>query len=88
MTQKYLDKYMKLIKKMEYWNDVVKANKMPPNHDKWDCKEMYHFEQDAIYRRFIKDIATDKINNMDDIIIISKLLNNKVVKNDKDLNYA
>ena len=37
-------------------------------------------EQDVIYRTFIKDIATGKINNMDDIIILSKLLNNKVVK--------
>jgi hypothetical protein len=71
---KNLDKYNKLIKKM---TDVNK-------HD----KEVYHMEQDVIYRTFIKDIATGKINNMDDIIILSKLLNNKVVKNDKDMWYA
>jgi hypothetical protein len=71
---KNLDKYTKLIKKM---TDVKE-------HD----KEVYHIEQDVIYRSFIKDIATGKIDNMDDIIILSKLLNSKVVKNDKGLHYA
>lgn len=71
---KHLDKYTKLIKKMKDFKE--------------DDKEMYHIEQDVIYRTFIKDIATGKINNMDDIIILSKLLNNKVVKNDKGMYYA
>jgi hypothetical protein len=71
---KNIDKYTKLIKKM---TDV-----------KEDDKEVYHMEQDVIYRKFIKDIATGKINNMDDIIILSKLLYNKVVKNDKGMYYA
>lgn len=50
-------------------------------------KEMYHAEQDVIYRTFIKDIETGKIINLEEIVILSKLLNNKVVKKDKDLWY-
>ena len=51
-------------------------------------KEPYHAEQDVIYRQFIKDIATGKITNLDEIVNLSKLLNKKVVKNDKDMWYA
>ena len=72
MSHNYLDSYNKLIKKMEQCPD----------------KESYHVEQDAIYRKFIKDIATGKINDHHEIIGISKLLNKKVVKNDKGMWYA
>ncbi len=71
---KNLDKYTKLIKKM---TDVKE-------HD----KEVYHIEQDVIYRSFIKDIATSKITNLEELVNLSKLLNNKVVKNDKDMWYS
>ncbi len=42
----------------------------------------------VIYRKFIKDIATGKINNLEEIVNLSKLLNKKVVKNDKGMWYA
>jgi hypothetical protein len=76
MSKNNLDKYVKLIQEMEKWNK--------PHQD----KEMYHSEQDVIYRTFIKDIATGKIKNLEEIVNLSKLLNNKVVKKDKDLWYA
>jgi hypothetical protein len=72
MSDNYLNTYNKLIKKMEQCQD----------------KETYHVEQDVIYRKFIKDIATGKINNLEEIVTLSKLLNNKIVKNDKGMWYA
>ena len=51
-------------------------------------KEVYHVKQDVIYRKFIKDIATGKINNLEEIVTLSKLLNKKVVKNDKGMWYT
>ena len=72
MSHNYLDSYNKLIKKMEQCQD----------------KESYHVEQDVIYRKFIKDIATGKINNLEEIVTLSKLLNNKIVKNDKGMWYS
>jgi hypothetical protein len=76
MSKNYLDKYNKLIQKMEKWNK--------PHQD----TEMYHSEQDVIYRTFIRDIATGKLSNIEEIVNLSKLLNNKVVKNDKNLWYG
>lgn len=73
MSKNNLDKYVKLIQKMEKWNQD---------------KEMYHSEQDVIYRKFIRDIANGKITDLEEIVNLSKLLNNKVVKNDKDMWYA
>ena len=75
-------KYTKLIAKMEKWNHST--NQGHPYQD----KEMYHSEQDVIYRTFIKDIATGKIKNLDEIVNLSKLLNKKVVKNDKGMWYS
>jgi hypothetical protein len=67
------EKYTKLVNKMnKNVNDI----------------ELYHIEQDVIYRTFIKDIATGKIKNLDEIVNLSKLLNKKVVKNDKDMLYS
>ena len=79
MNQNTLDKYTKLIKKMEQHNNN--------GHGGQDT-ELYHMEQDVIYRKFIKDIATGKITNLEEIVNLSKLLNNKVVKNDKDMWYS
>ena len=76
-------KYTKLIAKMEKWNHYTIQGEDP-----YQDKEMYHSEQDVIYRTFIKDIATGKIKNLDEIVNLSKLLNNKVVKNDKDMWYS
>jgi len=42
-------------------------------------KELYHSYLDVIYRKFIREIATGKINN-EEIVNLAKLLNNKVVK--------
>jgi hypothetical protein len=84
MPKDYLEKYNKLIKKMEHWNFTLVAKDGTKHQD----TEMYHSEQDVIYRTFIKDIATGKINNIDEIITLSKLLNNKVVKKDKNMWYS
>ncbi len=73
MSDNHLAAYNKLINKMEV-----------QKHD----KEVYHVEQDVIYRKFIKDIATGKVNNLEEIVNLSKLLNKKVVKNDKGMWYA
>lgn len=78
MSDNYLNTYNKLIKKMEYYNY---------NGERQDT-ESYHVEQDVIYRKFIKDIATGKINNLEEIVTLSKLLNNKIVKNDKGMWYS
>jgi hypothetical protein len=83
MNKDYLDKYNKLIKKMEQHN-TFQFNKDRPHDD----KEAYHAEQDVIYRKFIRDIATGKINNAEEIVNLAKLLNNKVVKKDTGLWYA
>ena len=76
-------KYTKLIAKMEKWNHST-THKGQPYQD----KEMYHSEQDVIYRTFIRDIATGKIKNLDEIVNLSKLLNKTVVKNDKGMWYS
>ncbi len=73
MTQNYLDRYIKRINKMEQLKNDT---------------ELYHVEQDAIYRKFIRDIATGKITNHVEIVNLSKLLNNKIVKNDKNMWYS
>jgi hypothetical protein len=84
MSKNNLDKYAKLIQKMERWNHYQINKQDKPHQD----KEMYHSDQDVIYRTFIKDIATGKITNLEEIVNLSKLLNNKVVKYDKDMWYA
>ena len=84
MNKDYLDKYTKLIKKLEQCPNVTCG----VNGNKHIDKERYHYDQDVIYRKFIKDIATGKINNAEEIINLAKLLNNKVVKKDTGLWYA
>ncbi len=84
MSKNNLDTYIKLIQKMEQCNHYQINKQDKPHQD----KEMYHSEQDAIYRKFIRDIATGKITNLEEIVNLSKLLNNKVVKKDKNLWYA
>jgi hypothetical protein len=84
MNKDYLDKYNKLIKKLEQCPNVTCG----VNGNKHIDKERYHYDQDVIYRKFIKDIATGKINNAEEILNLAKLLNNKVVKKDTGLWYA
>ncbi len=84
MPKDNLEKYNKLIKKLEQCPNVTCG----VNGNKHIDKELYHYDQDVIYRTFIRDIATGKINNIDEIIMLSKLLNNKVVKNDKNMWYS
>ena len=50
--------------------------------------EAGHILQDKIYRKFIKDICSNKFKNLKDIKKIAKELNNKVVKHDKDRWYS
>ncbi len=76
--------YDKLIKKLEQCPLVTCGVKGNKHID----KETYHYDQDVIYRKFIKDIATGKLNNAEEIINLAKLLNNKVVKKDIGLWYA
>ncbi len=84
MSKNNLDKYGKLIQKMEKCNIANKGKDGKYYQD----TEIYHMEQDVIYRTFIKDIATGKITDLEEIVNLSKLLNKKVVKNDKDMWYA
>lgn len=55
---------------------------------KTDDKEIIHIVQDSIYRKFIRDIATNKFSNMKEITKLSKDMNKYVVKNDKNMWYA
>ena len=85
MSQSNLNKYNKLIQNMEKCNyQVNPQGKKVLSQD----KELYHMEQDVIYRTFIKDIASGKIKNFEEIVSLAKLVNNKVVKNDKGMMYA
>jgi hypothetical protein len=77
-------KYDKLIKKMKNENYAIKGNDGKYYQD----KESYHIEQDVIYRTFIRDIATGRIKNLEEIVDIAKLLNNKVVNYDRNMWYA
>ena len=47
-----------------------------------------HILQDKIYRKFIKDISTNKFSTINDITKIAVLINKYVVKNDKGRWYA
>jgi hypothetical protein len=84
MPKTNLDKYIKLIEKMERCNTAYKGN----NGKLYQDTEGYHMEQDVIYRKFIRDIANGKITDLEEIVNLSKLLNNKVVKYDKDMWYG
>ncbi len=53
-----------------------------------DNNEIAHIEQDKLYRKFIKDIANNKIRQLKDIRKIAKLMNEHVVKHDRDRWYA
>jgi hypothetical protein len=71
--EKLLKKYNTLIKKL---NDVN------------DDNESGHMFQDEIYRKFIKDISTNKFDKIEDIKEIAKLLNKHVISKDVDRWYS
>jgi hypothetical protein len=53
-----------------------------------DDNENSHILQDKIYRKFIKDITTNKFNNLEDIKKVANAINKNVVKKDKGRWYA
>ena len=57
-------------------------------YEKQGCNETSHIIQDEIYRKFIKDIQNKKINNMDEVYFVSKLILDKVIIYDKNRWYA
>lgn len=67
-----IDKYIKLCDKL----DKLK-----------DDNELSHILQDKIYRKFVRDIADDKIKG-NDIIKIADLIKKRVIKYDKNRWYA
>ena len=69
----HISKYEKLIKKF------IK-NK--------DDNETGHIIQDDIYRTFIKDITKNKFKNIDEIIEIANLINQNIIKFDKNRFYS
>ena len=48
--------------------------------------EMAHFIQDEIYRKFIKDIASGKFENKEDIVFLAKEIKKNVIVYDNDKN--
>ena len=76
MKKIYFDEYIKTLK------DFLKLQKTRDN-------EASHIFQDDIYREFIKDICfSKKFESIDDIKKIAFLINNNVIKHDKDRWYA
>jgi len=71
--EKILKKYNTLIKKLNEVNDDNEAG---------------HMFQDEIYRKFIKDISTNKFDKIEDIKEIAKLLNKNVISKDVDRWYS
>jgi hypothetical protein len=54
--------------------------------NKW--KEDAHITQDEIYRKFITDIESGKLNSLDKICFMASVLKRNVVVYDKDRWYA
>jgi hypothetical protein len=70
------EEYLKLIQKF------VKVE-----HE-YDDKEYAHIIQDEIYRKFINDIANNKLNSLKEVKLIAKIIKKHVIKYDKDRWYA
>lgn len=50
--------------------------------------ESSHILQDRLYRKFVKDIVNGNFASLKDVKKIAKLLNDNVVKYDKDRHYV
>jgi len=57
-------------------------------YEEKNCNETSHIIQDEIYRKFIRDISSGKLNNFDDIKYISIILEQRVIPYDKNRWYA
>jgi len=58
------------------------------NADNSGDNEVAHFIQDKLYRKFIKDIINNKLDNIDDIRVFANNMNKFVVKKDTGRYYA
>ena len=76
-----IEKYNKLFKKLFKLNTNAYGDNTGDN-------EMSHILQDKIYRKFVKDIASNKIKKIEDIQEIASLINKHVIKYDKGRWYA
>lgn len=76
-----IEKYNKLFKKLFTLNTNAYGDNTGDN-------EMSHILQDKIYRKFVKDIASNKIKKIEDIQEIASLINKHVIKYDKGRWYA
>lgn len=52
-----------------------------------DDNEKQHIIQDKIYKKFVKDIAQNKLSSSD-IKLLAKTINSKIVKYDKNRWYS
>jgi hypothetical protein len=48
--------------------------------------EVAHVTQDEIYRKYIKDIASGKFENKEDIVLLAKEIKKNVIVYDNDQN--
>jgi len=68
-----INEYDKIFKKLKTLNDDNEAS---------------HIFQDKIYRKFIRDINSDRFNSIKEIKYISSLMIKNVIKYDKNRWYA
>ena len=73
MSDKLINKYKRLFNKLNKVEEDI---------------EVAHIVQDEIYRKFIKDIANNKIKDLKIIMILANDINKNVVAKDKDRWYA
>ncbi len=69
--EKILSKYKKMFVKLKEENGD---------------NETAHVTQDEIYRKFIKDIASDKFESREDIVLLAKEIKKNVIVYDNDQN--
>jgi hypothetical protein len=68
-------------------NILSKYQKMFINlKEKNGDNEVAHVIQDEIYRKFIKDIASSKFENKEDIVLLAKEIKKNVIVYDNDKN--
>ena len=68
-----MDKYLKCFKEL---------------HELKDDNEASHVTQDYLYRKFIKDVASNKFKTIEEVIEMAKLMKKNVVKLDTNRWYA
>ena len=64
-----------------------KINKVTTYKDQDDL-EMIHTYRDDVYEKFIKEIGNGKLNNLEEIKKIAKLINTNLIKKYKEIWFA